>query len=238
MVPPRWTRRPPTHAWFLGVALAWLVAANTSSAQGAADIRGMVVDSVSGKPIAQAHIDVFEQSRSGPRILKAEMLTDDEGRFRIGVAGLPSSSLLGVRQVGFAPRVIRLDDLRMQDTLVVALAPIATSLGEVRIVEQGGESQRHLEVLGFVDRRRAGIGKFLDSAGIARSRATSLASLLRPYLKGCTMIYVNGVPGRLGDVEISHVIGIEIYGSNTEASPAFHNPIEGMGRCGSIVVWH
>lgn len=31
--------------------------------------------------------------------------------------------------------------------------------------------------------------------------------------------------------------GIEIYRSNEDAPAQFHNPYEGLQRCGSIVVW-
>lgn len=225
-----------TPAWLVAAALAQFLAARTTSAQRPADVRGIVVDSVSGEPIARAHVDLVEQRRSGPRIVKAETLTDAAGRFRIEVAALPSA-VLEVRQIGFSPRDIILDDARLQDTLIIVLARTPISLGEVRVVGKAGRTQRRLEVAGFVDRRKVGIGKFLDSTKIARSNATNLVSLLRPYLKGCTMIFVDGLPGRLSDVEIAQVIGIEIYASNTEAPPHFWNKMESAGRCGSIAVW-
>ena len=230
------TFRSAIPAWLVGAALAQIVAATTMRAQRPTDVRGIVIDSVTGEPVARAHIDIFEQPRSGPRVSKGETLTDGAGRFRIDVAGLPSA-VLEVRQIGFAPRTVILDDTRLRDTLIIALARTATTLGGVRVVETSGATQHRLEVSGFVDRRKFGIGKFLDSTRIERSNATSLVSLLRPYLKGCTMIYVDGLPGRLGDVKVSEVVGIEIYASNVEAPPFFHNPIESTGRCGSIVVW-
>jgi hypothetical protein len=230
------TFRSAILAWLAGAALAQFFAASTIRAQRPADVRGIVIDSVSGEPVARARVDLFEQLKTGPRILRAGALTDSAGRFRIEVAAL-ASALVEVRQIGFAPRTIILDDARSRDTLIIALARTATSLGEVRVVEKGGRTQHQLEVSGFVDRRKIGIGKFLDSTRIERSNTTSLLSLLRPYLKSCTMIYVDGLPGRLGDVDIARVIGIEIYASNVEAPPLFHNRIESTGRCGSIVVW-
>jgi hypothetical protein len=41
----------------------------------------------------------------------------------------------------------------------------------------------------------------------------------------------------LRDVKVEDVLAIEIYRSNEQAPPQFANPIESMGRCGSIVVW-
>ena len=63
-------------------------------------------------------------------------------------------------------------------------------------------------------------------------------SLLRPYLRGCTMIFVDGMRlVSLRDVKVEDVLAIEIYKSNEQAPPQFANPIESSSRCGSIVVW-
>ena len=65
-----------------------------------------------------------------------------------------------------------------------------------------------------------------------------LLSLLRPYLHGCTMIFVDGMRLlALRDLKVQNVLAIEIYNSNLQAPPQFANPIESMSRCGSIVIW-
>jgi len=65
-----------------------------------------------------------------------------------------------------------------------------------------------------------------------------MMSVLHPYLRGCTMIFDDGVRLlSLPDVTVEDVLAIEVYGSNQQAPPQFANPIEGMSRCGSIVVW-
>jgi hypothetical protein len=95
-----------------------------------------------------------------------------------------------------------------------------------------------LEVTGFYERRHIGPGTFLDSAAIAKQKPWDLLSLLRPYLRGCTMIFVDGMRlVALRDVKIEDVLAIEIYKSNEQAPPQFANPIESLNRCGSIVVW-
>ena len=52
------------------------------------------------------------------------------------------------------------------------------------------------------------------------------------------MIFVDGIRMLpLSAVDPATVVGVEVYASNLEAPPEFHNPIEGATRCGSIVVW-
>jgi hypothetical protein len=222
-----------------GIALAGLIAGHLLLAQQPAprrQLQGIVIDSVTSEPVTDVRVGLFERQASGARVLKLQTMTDSAGRFRIGVAA-PRLPALELRRIGFAPVDVLLDAASWEDTLVVALARTATRLDEVRVVERQSFSQRRLAASGFADRKKVGIGKFLDSATVARSGATSLVALLRPYFKGCTMIFVDGGPGRLGDVDISTVIGVEIYASNTEAPPNFRNRAEGGGRCGSIAVW-
>jgi hypothetical protein len=121
-------------------------------------------------------------------------------------------------------------------SFVIALSPTAARLAPT--VTQADRTTHQLEVLGFYERRHVGPGTFLDSAAIADKKPYDLMSILRPYLHGCTMIYIDGMRLlALRDVKVQDVIAIEIYKSNLQAPPQFANPIESVSRCGSIVIW-
>jgi hypothetical protein len=214
--------------------LCAIVGAPRAAAQGAQAARAVVLDSATLAPIAGAALSLkFGDTGEPASIWRAT--SDSSGAIRIPL-DLGRRLDISVQRIGYSPRRLVID-VDAVDTLRILLAPLPVSVAAVRVVERA-PSSRALELSGFFDRRQAGIGKFLDSARIARQQPTSLTSLLRPYLKGCTMIFVDGFAQReLREVDPERVTGIEIYASNSEAPTMFRNPIESTKRCGSIVVW-
>jgi len=204
-----------------------------SSGQDGQRIRGATADSATQTPLAGVAISVRTSDSGSERL----GLSDSTGRFAVPVP-LARTYLLTARRIGYRPITFFLDSSRSQAEIIVEMVATPALLATVQSTAPMTRGQRTLEHIGFNDRRQIGIGKFIDAAAIAREKPRDLTSLLRPFLKGCTMIFVDGIRLlALRDVDLETVLGIEIYASNVEAPMAFQNPIEGAGRCGSIVVW-
>lgn len=210
-----------------GLALATRPAA----AQSAHRLEFRVIDSVTGAPVPLANVDVTSPARVAAA--STRLTTDSVGQFVVGAAE-GEQLLISVRRLGFVPAAIRITPTPRDSIFVIALAPSAAVLSPTITRARG--ATRRLAVMGFDERRRVGLGTFLDSARIADKKPYDLLSLLRPYLHGCTMIFVDGMRLLgLRDVKVQDVLAIEIYDSNLQAPPQFANPID--SRCGSIVVW-
>jgi hypothetical protein len=209
---------------------AFAFAFASSVAAQSARLNGQVVVAGSNQSIVGAIVELRVADT-----IRQTVTADLAGRFSILVPRDTSWSL-AVRRLGFSPVELRSDSVRLGVELSVPMLPVAT-LDEMHITA-ASPAVRLLVRRGFFERQKAGFGSFLDSTTIARRASTSLLSLLRPYLKGCTMIFVDGIPGAMGGIDVSAVMAIEIYRSNLEAPQQFHNPLErGPVRCGSIVIW-
>jgi len=217
-----------------GLIIAWLTLAllpGVGRAQATRKLDVRVIDSLSGAPIDHAEVTVLPAGGSAP----ARGATDSTGHFSVG-APANEQLLITVRRLGFTATTIRIAPGVGDDSLAVVLASAAVSLAPT--ITHATPADRRLGLNGFYERRRTETGTFFDSAKIANRAALDLMSILKPYIKGCTMIFVDGIR-MLGvrDVDVRTVIGIEIYHSNTEAPEQFRNPIESMKRCGCIVIW-
>jgi hypothetical protein len=210
------------------------VSARTATAQRVHRLEAFVIDSMSGAPIELADVQIAPTSR-GRALPPVRVTTDSVGRFVISTSS-DEQLLISVRRLGFVPAELAISPAENDDVIVVAMAPSPPLLAPTVTTAQ--PTIHRLEVTGFYERRRIGPGTFVDSAAIAKEKPWDLMSLLRPYLRGCTMIFVDGmrlIP--LRDVKVDDVLAIEIYKSNEQAPPPFANPMEGLSRCGSIVVW-
>ena len=218
--------RPPLSR----VTLACFALALSSRLAGAQPERRreiIVVDSESRAAVQMAEVRVSP--------LQTLATTDSAGRFVITTTD-DQQILISIRRIGFAPVELRLEPTSRDTLFVIALSPTAAVLAPT--VTQAEQTTRRLEVVGFYERRHERPGTFLDSATIADKKPYDMLSVLRPYLHGCTMIYVDGMRLlSLRDVKVEDVLAIEIYKSNLQAPAQFANPIESMGRCGSIVIW-
>lgn len=224
------------NKWRVVTVLCCGLALNTRSAgaQAMHKLEFIVIDSVSGAPVPLASVEVTSPARSGASS-SARLTTDSVGQFVVGATD-GEQLLISVRRLGFLPSEIRIRPTERDSTFVIALAPSAAVLAPT--ITRVEPTTHRLEVVGFYDRRHVGPGTFLDSAAIDDKKPYDLLSLLRPYLHGCTMIFVDGMRMLgLRDVKVQDVLAIEIYNNNLQAPPQFANPIESMGHCGSIVVW-
>ena len=211
------------------IVLAIGIVPRLASTQQPKPLVGLVVDARSGARIGEVLVELVGDDAA----VLASTRTDSLGRFAL--ASTSSGVRLTARRLGYGLWTRPLA-AASKDTIVVRLDRVATL--DAMQIRAPTPDERHLEQAGFFDRMKVGFGTFIDAKTIERRHPLSLYSLLRPYIRGCTMIFVGPIPGRLGDVDPMHVAGIEIYGSNLSAPPQFHNPAErGAVRCGSIVIW-
>ena len=193
-----------------------------------------MVDSVTGSSVGHAEV-LIERTADGATRFSSQLTADSVGRFVLSTP-VDERLLITVRRLGFSPSELRIAPSDRDDAFMIALAPAATVLAPT--VTTAEPRTHRLDVVGFYERKRERPGTFLDSAAIAKQKPWDMMSVLRPYLRGCTMIFVDGIRLlSLRDVKVEDVIAIEIYRSNEQAPPQFANPIESLNRCGSIVVW-
>jgi CarboxypepD_reg-like domain len=214
---------------------------------------GVVRDSA-GHPLAGASVTVLATD--------GVALSDSAGYFHL--ERLPPDTLtFAVRRVGYAPAVFELAvPPNMRVSLAVKMQPNAQRLETVVINGERRDLQLHHD--GFYDRKRNGIGYFLDPEFLAR-HPTSVhpTTLLRevpsvriackagnircvPYLGRGTEqcvppVWVDGVRQTVLDdfdsiVSTEDIKAIEVYASR------FTVPMKFMGTmpdrdCGAIVVW-
>ena len=218
----------------IGVCLAIGSFAVAAGAQGERRLELHVIDSVSGAPIERGDVRVLRTVKDTTGwVIRGQ--TDSTGRAVI-VVPADEQLIITVRRLGFASSMASVQASDSDDVLVLALAPAVPTLAPV--VTTAEPSSRLLNEAGFYERRRVRPGTFLDSAAIANKKPLDLLSVIRPYLKGCTMIYVDGLPMiALRDVDVRQVIGIEVYASNLQAPPQFPNPLDSEHRCNIILVW-
>ncbi|HKN69095.1 MAG TPA: hypothetical protein VJW73_22595 [Gemmatimonadaceae bacterium] len=219
---------------FIANCLAIALVAPSAWAQGERRLDLHVIDSVSGAPVGRADVRVIKTLKDSAGWM-IHQTTDSSGRAII-VAPPHEQLLMMVRRLGFESGFFPIAASDSDDVLVVALAPAIVKLAPV--VTTAAPSIRQLTTVGFYERRRARPGTFLDSAAIADRKPLDLLAVIQPYLKGCTMIYVDGLPLLdLRNVDVRQVIGIEVYASNVQAPPQFPNPFDSEHRCNTILIW-
>jgi hypothetical protein len=144
------------------LAIAWAlahVAFSTGAAQ--SDLSGKVTRrGAPGVVVASAEVSV-------PGLRRAA-LTDSLGRFRL--TGLPPGMhRLVVRAAGYAADTVEVDI--DEDESVVrdfALRPSEARLPEVRVRGEGEAVAGGARLAGFMDRRRRGVGQFLERKALAQ----------------------------------------------------------------------
>lgn len=219
---------------FLASCLAVALVAPSAGAQAERRLDLHVIDSVSGAPVGRAEIRVLKTVKDSAGWMLRQT-TDSTGHAVI-VAPQHEELLMMVRRLGFESSLVPVVASDSDDVFVVALAPAVVKLAPM--LTTAAPSSRELGEVGFYERQRVRPGVFLDSAAIAYRKPLDLMAVIRQYVKGCTMIYIDGQPLLyLRDVEIRQVIGIEVYASNVQAPPQFPNPMDSEHRCNTIVIW-
>lgn len=183
-------------------------------------------------------------------------ITNDRGEFTLD--SLPSGTqTVEVRKIGYAATEKPVE-LSMRNVAQTTITLDVAELAPVRIV---AGSDRVLEDLGYADRKRRGLGTFIDGDKIAEQavrfsdamrtvpgirvapagNGRSVLTNSRDPIGGCVVTYVDNImwremqPGDLDDfVQPSEVRAVEVYSSNNTPMQ-FQAP--GMTSCATIVVW-
>lgn len=225
-----------------GVLLALLALILGASDVGAqrSSVVGIVVDSASrGTPVAGAEVRLTRTDSLG----EAMPVTPALPMLRVDSSGIfafrelaPGVYRLDVRFVGYEPYqgylVLSAEhDLHPR----VPLAKLIPRLAGVLTTASASYRSRLLESSGFRERERKGFGHFIDSRQIARLQPPSVLSLLRPYLLGCMIMYVNGARAAVPPgMAVDELVGVEIYRRKLQTPLEFQNE---TATCGSIVLW-
>lgn len=202
-------------------------AARAQTAPATLVIYGLVTDKATGQPVADARVSIVGYD--------GESNTSATGRF----------ALRGAREAGVEIRVQRIGYREVQRQVSIgdsarvrvdiALEPAPAELSAVVTSASASATARLLESTGFTARRNRGIGHFGDRDEIERTKPTSVRMFFHQYVRGCTMIFIDGVPLRgLSDITLDEIAGYEWYSHNAQAPPAWVNK---MADCGSLIVW-
>jgi hypothetical protein len=215
-------------------------------------LSGVVVTAVTDRPLASAEVSMPD----GP-----QTRTNERGEWSL--VGAPEGTrILEVRAVGYYPE-------RRAVNVVAGEAPIRTALSttpaDLDTVKVTASRLSDRNMIGFEDRRRRGVGRYLTAEDVARQRPFVTSDLFRfvPGLRvdrnriGETVIQMWGMcspsiyldgnyMGELsaGDIDSwvrpDEVAGIEIY-TGPVVPPQFSTGRSGVGAshgdCGSIVIW-
>jgi hypothetical protein len=139
---------------------------------------GTVHRGTDGSVIAGAHVVV--------RQLRREALTNSRGMFRLD--SLPAGRFaLSVRALGFAPYhdtvTVAGTETIMRDVVLMSL----TQLDSVAVVAPKTEHAT-VTIRAFEERRRRGVGRFLDQDDLRRDETRTLATALAQRIPGVTAV--------------------------------------------------
>jgi hypothetical protein len=234
-------RRVSYSVLMLVIALVLCSApSDVACAQGGA-IVGIVVDTAgpSRARLAGAELRLTRTDSFGTPVPGDDALTvmriDSTGLF--AARGLRAGVYrVDVRAIGYEPYegflVLGPDGVAHPRISMTRLVP---QLERVVTTASATFRARLLETSGFRTRERVGFGHFVDSREIARLQPISVLSLLRPYLHGCMIIYMNGAPAAIPTgLTVDELLGVEVYTRHGNTPLEFQNP---TADCGSIVLW-
>lgn len=220
---------------------------------GAAIVSGYVSDQF-GQPVERA--DVLIEDAWGAH----QTRTGDAGLYSIsGLA--PGPRAVRVRRLGYLPLkasvTLRPDAVENRDFVLLKLP---SALDATLVQRPDGELRG--DFARFTERRRSGVGVFIDRAAIDRSKVSATIDIMRAVagfrvrhtknggealvslasgapatrLECVPHFFVDGVPytpaDGLGDFDPEMLEAIEAYGPGLAAPAPF-----GAGDCSSIVVW-
>jgi hypothetical protein len=147
------------------VLVAAIVASLTPALAPAQVVRGSVVDSASGKPIAKAEVTLPDVGRG--------TATDDQGTFELRDVPAGTQRVL-VRHIGYGPIELRLTFVAGQTLERRVMMVRSTTLDSVVVK---GQSVDHA-LDDFEVNRRLGLGHFLTRAELAPQEGRTLGSVL------------------------------------------------------------
>lgn len=184
--------------------------------------------------------------------------SDAAGAFRL--SGLPAGTQsVEIREIGFSPKRFAVDlTPHHQSELAAALDERATVLKSIEVKAKAGS-----DIPGFNQRRRSGLGYYMDADQLAKQGAITTSDLFRT-VPGVQVVwdgqeyvvqvtrnattgscpvqwYIDGSPFlSMGDdidqiVQPQDIAAIEVYKSSAETPMQFQQA--GGNPCGTIVVW-
>lgn len=216
-------------------------------------LRGRVLDATNESPIPGAYVELVA--------LKVRAQSDSSGAFQL--RGIPAGvHQISVRAIGHDAMTARLQ-IAASDTIATdfLLSATATKLGTVKVSVSRSERYR-VRLQGFEERRKIGLGRFLDGDFFEKNRTRALGVLLVSRIAGIRtiktlggemlvgerygsrcrpQIIVNGIVRDDFDLEsvtTDEVIGFEYYSvASTPAEFARSGTREGGSQCGTAVFW-
>jgi hypothetical protein len=223
---------------------------------GAQVLQGRVLDLDTSLPVAMASVVLMNES--GEKVVT--QIANLNGRFRL-VAPEPGTYLVYAEGLGYLASIDGPLSLEASDTILVEyhLAPHPLQLDSISIEVES--QSRMLDLMGFYDRRRVGLGKFVERKEIQERDPLRLADFLvtvpgvyvrdeRVYLRGGLIaggllnqgpcppkIYLDGVVVEGNDLDwISPdaVSALEVYRSTAEVPLQYGGP---DASCGVILIW-
>ncbi|MFI5248831.1 MAG: carboxypeptidase regulatory-like domain-containing protein [Gemmatimonadales bacterium] len=214
---------------------------------GRAVVEGRVTDPA-GKPVVGAQLSVAGA--------EATTTTNDSGSYSL--RGLPSGTqALQVRKLSFAPMQVTVDlSARAPHHTDLRLLPAPPTLTPVQVE---GKREKGLRNVGFTQRQKSGLGRYLTSDQIAEKLPTVMTDIFstvpgltidyssgQPQLKGsrgaggsCLTYVIDGVQtpmqGDFNDyMHPDEVAAVEVYQSS-EAPAQFQTG--GRSDCAVVVIW-
>ena len=192
---------------------------------------GVSTGPAAGAEVSLSAVDPATESAA----MSSPERTDDSGSFVFRGLGA-GTYRLNVRLVGYVSTVV---DVSLAEGGVsqrtIVLVPLRPELERVLTTANRSRVANMLELRGFTGRRKEGWGHFLVPEQLARSGATSLLSELKPWLRGCMIMYIDGVPASVPrSLQTRDVAGVEIYSRNLQAPAGYQSA---RGNCGSVLIW-
>ena len=224
--------------------------AKVTIVRGRARVTGKVVNKY-GQPIAGARVEL---QNSG-----AATKTRGNGDFTLD--SLPSGTqTLEIRQLGFSPTEVPVElSAANPQSVTVKMDEYVPTLAVVRVQAQ---RERGLSDVGFADRKKTGMGYYVDADQLKMRQTVQFSDMLRtvPGIRvqpggngtnvitssrdptgGCVTFYVDGAPWQQmtpGDLDTyvrpEEVAALEVYNGST-TPPQFQQP--GMTGCTTVVIW-
>jgi hypothetical protein len=218
--------------------------------KGRARVSGKVVNKY-GQPIGRARVELQNTGQA--------TLTKPNGEFVLD--SLPSGTqTLEVRQLGYSPTDVPVElSMSRSENVTVKMADYVPVLSEMRVTAQ---REKGLNDVGFNDRKRSGMGYYLDADQLKMRQTMQFSDMLRtvPGIRvipagdgtnviqssrdptgGCVTFYVDGSPWQQmtpGDLDTfvrpDEVAALEVY--NGATTPAQFQQAGNSG-CTTVVIW-
>jgi hypothetical protein len=218
--------------------------------RGRARVSGRVLNKY-GQPIVGARVELQNTGSATKTRANGEFSLDS----------LPSGTqTLEVRQLGFSPTEVAVElSTGTPQSVTVKMADYVPVLSEMRVTAQ---RERGLNDVGFADRKKSGMGYYLDADAIKMRQTTQFSDMLRtvPGIRvqpggngtnivtssrdptgGCVTFYVDGSPWQQmtpGDLDTyvrpEEVAALEVYNGST--TPAQFQQA-GLSGCTTVVIW-